>query len=121
MKRPAIDARSIADGLLGFDTVVERHIGPLHQSRDWQRHSRALEMARTSFQSRISDCATAWKIHAEIQLLFFYEKNPNIPHPRIISSSKSACYLYDLFIKFYGKFLTLRIYGKLYDKWVLPE
>ncbi len=64
---------------------------------------------------------TPWKIHAEIQLLFFYEQNPNIPHPRIICLSKSACYLCDLFIKTHNKFYIPRTHGRLYDKWILPE
>ena len=121
LEKPAIGTGSVADGLLGFEAVFERNISLLHQQRDWQRHSRPLEIARTRFQSRISNCATTWKIHAEIQLLFFYEENPDIPQPRMISSSKSACYLCDLFIKSHGKFLTPRTHGKLYDKWLLPE
>ena len=39
----------------------------------------------------------------------------------MICSSKSACYLCDLFIKCYGQFLTPRTHGKLYDKWLLLE
>jgi hypothetical protein len=33
------------------------------------------------------------KVHAEMQLLFFYELHPDRPRPRIICFSKSACYL----------------------------
>ena len=121
LEKPAIDASSITDGLLGFEAVFRRNIGLLHEQGDWQRHTGPLKVARTRFQSRISYCATAWKIHAEIQLLFFYEEKPNVPHPRMICSSKSACYLCDLFIKCHGQFLTPRTHGKLYDKWSLPE
>jgi len=121
LEEPAINTTSITDGLLGFEAVFKRNIGSPHRQRDWQRHSRSLKAACTRFQSRISNCATPWKIHAEIQLLFFYEQNQDIPHPRIICSSKSACYLCDLFIKSHGKFYTPRTHGRLYDKWILPE
>lgn len=61
------------------------------------------------------------KIHAEIQLLFFYELNPHLPRPRIICSSKSACYLCNLFFGIHGIFHIRRSHGRLYDKWILPD
>lgn len=61
------------------------------------------------------------KVHAEIQLLFFYELHPDLPRPRIICSSKSACYLCNLFFSLHGEFYTPRSHGRLYDKWVLPD
>jgi len=121
LEEPTIDVASITDGLLGFEAVLKRNIGLLYQQGDWQRRSQSLKAARTKFELRIWNCATPWKIHAEIQLLFFYEQNPSIPHPRTIGSSKNACYLCDLFIRFHGKFHTPRTHGKLYDKWLLPE
>ncbi|KFY04962.1 hypothetical protein O988_00372 [Pseudogymnoascus sp. VKM F-3808] len=62
-----------------------------------------------------------WKIHAEIQLLFFYELYPGHPRPRIICSSKSACYLCNLFFYLHGAFHVPRTHGRLYDKWTLPD
>ena len=63
---------------------------------------------------------TNYKVHAEIQLLFFYELHPEHPRPRIICSSKSACYLCNLFFQLHGGFHVPRTHGKLYDKWILP-
>ena len=40
-----------------------------------------------------------YKIHAEIQILFFYELHLDRPRPRVICSSKSACYLCNLFFQ----------------------
>jgi hypothetical protein len=60
------------------------------------------------------------KVHAEIQLLFFYELNPHLPRPRIICSSKSACYLCNLFFSLHGVFHIRRSHGRIYDKWILP-
>lgn len=61
------------------------------------------------------------KVHAEIQLLFFYEQNPRKPRPRMICSSKSACYLCDLFFRIHGRFFLPRTHGRLYHKWTLPD
>jgi hypothetical protein len=61
------------------------------------------------------------KVHAEIQLLFYYELYPDRPRPRIICSSKSACYLCNLFFRFHGDFHVPRTHGRLYEKWILPD
>jgi hypothetical protein len=61
------------------------------------------------------------KVHAEIQLLFYYELYPDRPRPRIICSSKSACYLCNLFFRFHGGFHVPRTHGRIYEKWILPD
>ena len=61
------------------------------------------------------------KVHAEIQLLFFYELHPNRPRPRFICSSKSACYLCNLFFHLHNGFSIPHTHGKLYEKWLLPD
>ena len=61
------------------------------------------------------------KVHAEIQLLFFYEAHPGLQPPRFICSSKSACYMCNLFFSIHGGFYLPRTHGRLYDKWTLPD
>lgn len=61
------------------------------------------------------------RIHAEIQLLFFYEINPQQCRPRVICSSKSACYLCNLFFELHGSFHMPRTHGKIYSRWCLPD
>ena len=61
------------------------------------------------------------KVHAEIQLLFFYEMNLGRLRPRVICSNKSACYLCNLFFKLHGQFDIPRTHGRLYYKWTLPD
>lgn len=61
------------------------------------------------------------KVHAEIQLLFFYERNLALLKPRVICSSKSACYLCNVFFEIHGIFFMPRTHGKLYSKWILPD
>lgn len=62
-----------------------------------------------------------WKVHAEIQLLFFYEVHPGRQRPRFICSSKSACYLCNLFFSLHGGFYVPRTHGRIYAKWILPD
>jgi hypothetical protein len=75
---------------------------------------------RAKYHSHILSRLTKWKVHAEIQILFFYEQRPYQPPPRAICASKSACYLCNLFLETHGKFVAPRTYGKIYDRWTLP-
>ncbi len=66
------------------------------------------------------EATLAVPVHAEVQLLFHYERNPcNLP-PRIICSSKQACFLCDLCFRIHGRFTTPSTHGRLYEKWALP-
>jgi hypothetical protein len=83
---------------------------------------RRIMEAEKSLQKRVSEITEGGrKVHAEIQLLFFYELHPNLPRPRFICSSKKACYLCNLFLHIHGGFLSPRTHGKLYDTWILPD
>lgn len=62
------------------------------------------------------------RIHAEIQLLFHYEQQPQIKlRPRVICSSKNACFLCNTFIRLHNQFYTPKTHGKLYPLWTLPD
>lgn len=116
-----VDMAFMADHSGGFDQAAQRVTGSSHQRLLNTYASQSLSAARTDFQSRMSNCPVSWKVHAEIQLLLFYEQQPHVSRPRIIGSSKSACYLCDLFIQLHGEFSNPRTHGKLYDRWILPE
>jgi hypothetical protein len=77
--------------------------------------------ANTAILRRLNNSRSGIKVHAEIKLLFFYETHPEITRPRIICSSKSACYLCDLFIRLHGEFQTLGTFGKFNERWILPD
>ncbi|KAF8860624.1 hypothetical protein BDZ45DRAFT_303714 [Acephala macrosclerotiorum] len=64
---------------------------------------------------------TSCHVHGEVQLILHYEENPATPPPRAIGSSKSACFLCDLFIKKYGRFGLSHSHMKLYPKWTVPN
>ena len=72
-------------------------------------------------EAQFSRSPSTYKVHAEIQLLFYYEMNPDIRRPRVICSSKSACFLCDLFVKVHAKFYMARSHGVLYDNWLVPN
>lgn len=80
-----------------------------------------LQAILDDFRLIITDYYQFAKVHAEIQLLFFYELNPGRLRPRVICSSKSACYLCHLFFKLHGQFYIPRTHGRLYYKWTLPD
>ena len=73
------------------------------------------------FRLAIADYHKSVKVHAEIQLLFFYELNPERIRPRTICSSKSACYLCDLFFRLHGQYYVPRTHGRLYHRWTVPD
>ncbi|KAK3676561.1 hypothetical protein LTR78_003335 [Recurvomyces mirabilis] len=75
---------------------------------------------RNRYADRMSNSKTKWKVHAEVQILLFYELNPALLRPRIICSSKSACYLCNLFFQIHGQFHIPRTHGRLYERWTLP-
>ena len=62
-------------------------------------------------------------VHAEIQLLIFYDSNPDvsIPKPRVLGVSKAACYLCNLFTKKHAEFFLSQTHGQLYDQWNVPD
>ena len=99
-------------------TAVELKV--LRQSLE-RSLSKKIETISDEFRSIIADYYQFVKMHAEIQLLFYYEQNPRRLRPRVICSSKSACYLCDLFFKVHGQFYVPRTHGRLYQKWTLPD
>lgn len=77
------------------------------------------DQASKNYQRRLH-CDRRWKIHAEVQILLFYEQRPHQDLPRVICASKSACYLCHLFLEVHGRFIAPRTHGRIYDRWTLP-
>ncbi|KAF1847190.1 uncharacterized protein K460DRAFT_277727 [Cucurbitaria berberidis CBS 394.84] len=68
-----------------------------------------------------SHAQTSKRVHAEIQLLFYYEASSATSlRPRIICSNKHACFLCNLFIRAHGKFHIRSCHGRLYPSWRIP-
>ena len=75
----------------------------------------------TALTSRLNGERAGIKLHAEIKLLFYYELHPERPRPRVICTNKSACYLCDLFFRIHGQFQLPRTFGKMNERWILPD
>ncbi|KXJ87328.1 hypothetical protein Micbo1qcDRAFT_124921, partial [Microdochium bolleyi] len=79
--------------------------------------------ADAQFRQRLSKTLGESKIHAEVQLAYFYELNKDtIPlMPRAVCSSKDACWLCNIFVDAHGKMFTPRCHGVLYPGWRQPH
>lgn len=86
--------------------------------RRFHGSERALDAA---IVARLNDTRPAIKVHAEIQLLCFYECHRVSNPPRLIATSKASCYLCDLFLKIHGAFQVISTFGKLNERWILPD
>ncbi|KAK3989146.1 hypothetical protein QBC44DRAFT_308759 [Cladorrhinum sp. PSN332] len=76
--------------------------------------------ANTAFNEAVTEALSESKIHAEVQIVAFYELHPVPRMPRVICSSKDACYLCNQFVKLHGMFHVPRTHGNLYTRWKVP-
>ncbi|KXH44757.1 hypothetical protein CNYM01_02222 [Colletotrichum nymphaeae SA-01] len=80
------------------------------------------QSASKLFTTTTNDILKKSKVHAEVQLIYYYNlkgRRSELP-PRFIRSSKDACYLCNAFIKVEKSFYTSRCHGRLYPNWKLP-
>ncbi|KAI0968918.1 hypothetical protein F4678DRAFT_441946 [Xylaria arbuscula] len=84
-----------------------------------------IEEANTKYDDQVKDALRNSKVHAEIQLLYYCQSESKLPRkpllPRIICSSKSACWLCNAFMLLHGIFHMPRSHGRLYPGWCLPN
>lgn len=73
--------------------------------------------ANKKFISQRTQILQEAKIHAEVQLAHHYDTQHVHPRPRVICSSKDACYLCNVFIMLHGKFHIPKSHGRLYSGW----
>jgi hypothetical protein len=111
-----LDNGPLNDALRNFEAVWSRSASKISRNQSKLLY----EKTRVKYHSRILSRRTTWKVHAEIQILCYYEQRPHQPLPRAICASKSACYLCNLFLETHGKFVVPRTHGKIYDRWTLP-
>lgn len=76
--------------------------------------------ANAQFLTNVTSALKEARIHAEVQLVAHYDLYPTPFRPRVIASSKDACYLCNLFVSTHGGFHVPRTHGKLYKGWRLP-
>ncbi|KAJ0426740.1 hypothetical protein BJY00DRAFT_320396 [Aspergillus carlsbadensis] len=79
------------------------------------------EDALKKYSCQVIRTLSTAKIHAEMQLIAHCElESPGIL-PRVICSSKDACFLCNLCLQLYQKTYTPRSHGRLYPRWRLPS
>lgn len=77
-------------------------------------------VAGCSFENSTRSTRDQPAIHAEVQLLAYCDHHLRGMKPRVICSSKEACFLCDLLIKTHSKMYTPYTHGRLYPAWRLP-
>ncbi|KAI3318842.1 hypothetical protein HD806DRAFT_511138 [Xylariaceae sp. AK1471] len=80
------------------------------------------EEANTRYADQVKKTLTKSKIHAEIQLFYHCQTvlRGKKLLPRVIRSSKNACWLCNAFLLLHGNIHTPRSHGRLYPGWRLP-
>lgn len=81
----------------------------------------SIEMKSFQISMSVFLLKSHWKVHVKIQLLFFYEIHSDQLQSRFICSSKSACYMCNLFFFLHSSFHVSWTHRKLYDKWILSD
>ncbi|KAL8959208.1 MAG: hypothetical protein Q9193_003889 [Seirophora villosa] len=86
-----------------------------------------LELLNPYSRMRILDSSKGepvnYYVHAEIQLITFYDLTPSLKAlaPRVFGVSKWACYLCNLFVSLHGKYFISKTHGRLYHQWTVPN
>ncbi|KXH65859.1 hypothetical protein CSAL01_02908 [Colletotrichum salicis] len=96
---------------------------PNHKLKSiWKNAPSPLKDVNLVFENKTSSILKSAKVHAEVQLIYHYhlKDRPSELPPRVIRSSKDACYLCNAFIEAEKTFYTSRCHGRLYPSWKLP-
>lgn len=80
-----------------------------------------VQSSRQNYSQSVRDILKEAKVHAEIQLLAYYDSEPvRSIRPRILASNKKACALCNTFIAIHGEYSVPKSHGKMYRGWRLP-
>ncbi|KAI2614966.1 hypothetical protein GGR54DRAFT_312779 [Hypoxylon sp. NC1633] len=121
--------RVLATGNKEYEPKLEVTVSSIEglkkKNRDLAQICRLLEKternAKTQFADQTRRTLREAKIHAEIQLLYYCElKSSRARLPRVVCSSKDACWLCNEFILMYEKIHMPKTHGRLYPGWRLP-
>lgn len=124
LPQEAFESQTSSTELSDLSSCLFRHgfvKGQKHSLSQLCRILRVDERAARARYEGAQRALSAPKIHAEIQIIAFCEiRAPNL-FPRVVSSSKDACFLCNTFIQLYGRMHTPRAHGRLYPGWRLPS
>lgn len=86
---------------------------------EWLRH--LTQSYSNEYSKNVRNLLEEAKVHAEIQLLVYYEKHQGqCIRPRILAASKKACALCNTLILMHGAYRVPKSHGRLYRGWRLP-
>ncbi|PYH71034.1 nucleic acid/nucleotide deaminase domain-containing protein [Aspergillus vadensis CBS 113365] len=98
-----------------------------HQYSDRKRLNRVYHLlgyteaqAASLFSGQVHRTLRESKIHAEVQIVIYCELQRPKLFPRVVCSSKDACFLCSAFICLHKQMHTPRCHGRLYPGWRLP-
>ncbi len=109
--------RLSVNAALGTNEIIEASCTREILSRVSSRRRTSISDIRESIKTRLGGTS---RLHAEVQLVLYFEQDARLLRPRVISSSKSACYLCHLLLKIHGQYYIPNTHGRLYDTWKWP-
>jgi hypothetical protein len=94
-----------------------------HLSRSYRLLFTRLRLETLEPYEPVSELGTKLKrfVHAEVQMVVFYETSSCAPWPRAIGASKEACFLCDSFIKAHGHFHLSKAHRQIFPQWTVPD
>jgi hypothetical protein len=116
-KPPAKVTPNLARVLRGYQVD---NAGQKKLTRIYQKRGRSNVDPTVSFVETVKRTLTSGKIHAEVQILSYYEESKANQRPRVIASSKDACFLCNALFSLYDCYHLPRSHGTLYTGWLLP-
>ncbi|KAF2455499.1 hypothetical protein BDY21DRAFT_289205 [Lineolata rhizophorae] len=101
-------------------SVLKRVVG--HRTDDYISRLRAVWNARNPETEFRNVCSLDLVVHAEMQLLSFYDHHPErMPNFRFIGVSKKSCYLCHLLLAAHPNLFNVSsCHQKLYPRWIPP-
>lgn len=118
---PTLPAREFSCDLTSTLSRIDRAYGkPESLRRIFTLLKTTEPEASSRFLAQCQKTLKEGKIHAEVQLIAYCELQTQSLLPRVICSSKKACFLCNLFIQTYGKIYTPGSHGRLYPGWQPP-
>ncbi|KAJ3519937.1 hypothetical protein NM208_g13927 [Fusarium decemcellulare] len=113
--------------LRDFDLKQKLKALKKHRGSSWDVDDLIRKLSQTfkndtkRFEKKYKDMTSHPKVHAEIQLAWYVDKQHSLNPPRVIASSKDACFLCNAFLSFHGKYIIPRTHGRMYPGWRLPS
>lgn len=110
--------RLSADAASDINTIINASCAKKTLSRISRHRGKSVSDTQASIKAQLDKTS---RLHAEVQLVLYYEQGDRLLRPRVICSSKSACYLCHLLLKIHGQYLIPSTHGRLYDTWKWPR